>query len=220
MSVVVRGKRRSVRPDSIHVLRGQDTRRRILVAARARVLADGFEALHLDDLAQRRRSHQGGDRQVSVGGKATILLALGEQDRESRLERHAPCAHAAHRPQAPACPTSWAGSTSLDLPRLKLVQAYVGYLWFWSGADHDRAQGHVDGTLDLLTDLMRSAAGPAEAQRPDRDARAPPHGRLRDRPARPLLRPLGHRRGDPTRRRFCDRIGPRVREANAQDCLF
>ena len=53
MSVVVRGRRGHVRPDSLHVLRGQDTRRRILDAARARILVNGFEALHLDDLAGR-----------------------------------------------------------------------------------------------------------------------------------------------------------------------
>ncbi len=162
MSVVVRGKRRSVRPDSIHVLRGQDTRRRILVAARARVLADGFEALHLDDLAQDVGVTKAAIVK-SVGGKATILLALGEQDRESRLEliRHALTLRTGLKRRV----SDVVGRIYvLDLPRLKLVQAYAGYLWFWSGADHDRAQGHLDGTLDLLTDFMRSAAGPAEAQ--------------------------------------------------------
>jgi AcrR family transcriptional regulator len=162
MGVVVRGKRRHVRPDSIHVLRGNDTRRRILVAARVRVLAEGFEALHLDDLARDVGVTKAAIVK-SVGGKASILLALGEQDRESRLEilRHALTLRTGLKRRV----SDAVGRLYiLDLPRLKLVQAYVGYLWFWTGADHDRAQGHVDGTLDLLTDLMRSAVGPDEAQ--------------------------------------------------------
>ncbi len=161
MGVVVRGKRRPVRPDSIHVLRGQDTRRRILEAARARILADGFEALHLDDLA-----HDVGVTKAaivkSVGGKASILLALGEQDRESRLSvvRDATKLRSGLRRRlADMVDTLYA----TDVTRLKLVQAYIGYLWFWDGADHDRAQGHVDGTLDELCHLLRSASGTAES---------------------------------------------------------
>ena len=38
MSVVVTRKRRSVRPDARNVVRGQETRRRILDMARARIL--------------------------------------------------------------------------------------------------------------------------------------------------------------------------------------
>ena len=160
MGVVVRGKRRPVRPDSIHVMRGQDTRRRILGAARARVLADGFEALHLDDLA----TDVGVTKAAivkSVGGKASILLALGEQDRESRLSvvRDATKLRSGLRRRL----ADMVGKLyAIDRPRLKLVQAYIGYLWFWDGADHDRAQGHVDGTLDELCTLVRSASGPAE----------------------------------------------------------
>lgn len=160
MSVVVRGKRRPVRPDSLHVLRGQDTRRRILDAARARVLAAGFEALRLDDLARDAGCTKAGIVK-SVGGKASILLALGEQDRESRLDliRDATKLHTGLRRRIGDVV---ARIYAIDLPRLNLVQAYVGYLWFWTGADHDRAQGHVDGTLGVLADFMRSAAGPSQ----------------------------------------------------------
>ncbi len=160
MSVVVRGKRGQVRPDSIHVLRGNDTRRRILEAARRRILADGFEALHLDDLAQDAGVTKAAVIK-SVGGKATILLALGEQDIESRHEilRHALGLRSRlERRVADVVNRLF----ELDAARLKLVQAYIGYLWFWAGADHERVQAHVDNTLALLRDLVRSALGPAE----------------------------------------------------------
>ena len=160
MSVVVRGKRGQVRPDSIHVLRGNDTRRRILEAARRRILAEGFEALHLDDLA--------GDAGVtkaavvkSVGGKAAILLLLFEQDRATRLEvlEHAATLKSGLRRRlADVARRLYA----LDVPRLKLVQAYLGYLWFWAEEDHDKVQANIDGTLEAIRDLVRSAVGPAE----------------------------------------------------------
>ena len=161
MSVVVQGRRGRVRADSIHVLRGQDTRRRILDAARGRILAAGFEALHLDDLARDVGVTKAGIVK-SVGGKAPILLALGEQDRATRLVvlRHALTLRTGLRRRLTDVVNRL---YALDLPRLKLVQAYVGYLWFWTGADHDRAQSNIDGTLDLLCDLIRSANGHAAA---------------------------------------------------------
>src|SRR5436190_24227831 len=85
MGVVVRGKRGPARADAANVVRGQRTRERLLQGARQRIQAQGFEALRLDDLAR--------DAEVtkaavikSVGGKASILLALGEEDRQTRLE--------------------------------------------------------------------------------------------------------------------------------------
>ena len=160
MGVVVRGKRRPVRPDSVHVLRGQDTRRRILEAARTRILAAGFESLRLDDLARDVGCTKAGIVK-SVGGKASILLALGGQDRESRLDlvRQATKMRTGLRRRIGDVV---ARLYALDLLRTNLVQAYVGYLWFWTGADHEQAQGHLDDTLDILADFMRSAAGPNE----------------------------------------------------------
>jgi AcrR family transcriptional regulator len=159
MSVVVRGKRGHVRPDSINVLRGQETRRRILAAARGRILRDGFEALHLDDLARDAGVTKAAVIK-SVGGKASILLAVGEEDIASR---HAIIRHAATRRTSLRRRIADAAASlyAVDAPRLRLVQAYVGYLHFWTGADHDRVQGHVDTTLALLRDLVRSASGPA-----------------------------------------------------------
>jgi len=158
MSVVVRGKRRTVRPDALHVLRGQDTRRRILDAARARVLAGGFESLRLDDLARDVGVTKAAIVK-SVGGKASILLALGEQDRASRLDllRHATALRTGLRRRISDVV---ARLYALDLARTNVVQAYVGYLWFWTGVDHDRAQGHLDDALEILAAFMRSAAGP------------------------------------------------------------
>src|SRR4051812_21464144 len=52
MGVVVTGKRKPVRADARHVVRGQQTRRRILDGARARILREGYESLRLDDLAR------------------------------------------------------------------------------------------------------------------------------------------------------------------------
>lgn len=157
MGVVVRGKRGHVRPDSRHVLRGQDTRRRILGAARARILVHGFEALHLDDLA----ADVGVTKAAivkSAGGKASILLALGEQDIESRhaILRRAVGQRGDFRRRLHGLARRL---YALDLPRLRLLQAYIGYLWFWADADHDRVQGHIDASLDLLCGVVRSALG-------------------------------------------------------------
>lgn len=160
MSVVMRGKRGHVRPDSIHVLRGNDTRRRILEAARRRILIEGFEALHLDDLAKDAGVTKAAVVK-SVGGKATILLLLFEQDRAARLDvlRHALTLKSGLRRRlADTARRLYA----LDVPRLKLVQAYLGYLWFWAEEDHDKVQAHIDGTLEAIRDLVRSAAGAAE----------------------------------------------------------
>src|SRR5688500_20182787 len=77
--------RRTVRADSRNVVRGEQTRRRILQAARARILVESFEAMRLDDLA----SDVGVTKAAvikSVGGKASMLLLLGEEDRLTRLE--------------------------------------------------------------------------------------------------------------------------------------
>jgi AcrR family transcriptional regulator len=159
MSVVVRGKRGHVRPDSIHVLRGQDTRRRILDAARHRILGEGFEALRLDALATDAGITKAAIVK-SVGGKASILLALGEQDRATRLEvlRHAVTLKTGLRRRVADVARRL---YTLDAPRLNVVQAYIGYMWFWAGEDHDRVQANIDGMLEALRDLVRSAEGPA-----------------------------------------------------------
>ena len=119
MGVVVRGKRGPVRADAANVVRGQRTRERLLHCARERILAKGFEALRLDDLAR--------DAEVtkaavvrSVGGKPTILLALGDEDRQTRARRPsarrtrgAPASSAASRTSCASSTTSTSrGSTS------------------------------------------------------------------------------------------------------------
>ena len=153
---VVTGKRGPVRPDSRNVVRGHETRRRILDAARARILADGFDALRLDDVAR-----DAGVTKAAViksaGGKATILLALGDEDRQTRLDAirqsmklrtgvERRLAHVTRR------------LFELDLARLNVVMPYVGYMWFWSGADHDRAQSMLDETRALLGELLAAAS--------------------------------------------------------------
>lgn len=156
MGVVVTGKRGPVRPDSRNVVRGQDTRRRILDCARARILADSFEALRLDDLARDVGLTKAAVIK-SVGGKASILLTLGDEDRQTRLEviRQAMkqrtglkrrLADMLHR------------MFELDVARMNVVMAYIGYMWFWTDADHDRAQAMLDDTRGLLCELILSAS--------------------------------------------------------------
>jgi len=153
---VVTGKRGPVRQDSRNVVRGHATRRRILDAARARILADGFDALRLDDVAR-----DAGVTKAAViksaGGKATILLALGDEDRQTRLD----AIHQAMKLRSGVgrrlahVTRHW---FELDLARLNVVMPYVGYMWFWSGADHDRAQSMVDETRELLGQLLAAAS--------------------------------------------------------------
>jgi len=156
MSVAVRGKRGPVRPDSRNVVRGEATRQRILRAARARILADGFEALRLDDLARDVGVTKGAVIK-SVGGKARILLTLGDEDRQTRLEviRQAIGRRSdLERRLADVIRRLF----HLDVPRLNVVMAYIGYMWFWTDADHDRAQAMVEETRRLLCDLIVAAS--------------------------------------------------------------
>lgn len=153
---VVTGKRGPVRPDSRNVVRGHETRRRILDAARARILADGFDALRLDDVAR-----DAGVTKAAViksaGGKATILLALGDEDRQTRLDviRQTMKLRTGLEKRLSVAVRRW---FELDVARLNVVMPYVGYMWFWSGADHDRAQSMVDETRAMLGELLVAAS--------------------------------------------------------------
>ena len=156
MAVAVKGKRGPVRPDSRNVVRGEATRQRILSAARARILAEGFEALRLDDLAR-----DAGVTKAAViksaGGKASILLTLGDEDRRTRLE--AIRQEMGRRTGLRRRLTDLIRRLfDLDVARMNVVMAYIGYMWFWTGADHDRAQAMVNDTRALLCDLIIDAS--------------------------------------------------------------
>lgn len=156
MSVVVKGKRGPVRPDALNVLRGQQTRARILGAARTRILTHGFEALRLDELAR-----DAGITKAAViksaGGKASILLTLGDEDRQTRLQviREATTLRTGLRRRIHDLARRL---LELDLARLNVVMAYIGYMWFWTGADHERAQAMLDETRASLEDVFASAS--------------------------------------------------------------
>jgi AcrR family transcriptional regulator len=159
MGIVVRGKRGPVRPDAVNVVRGQRTRERLLHCARRRIQAQGFEALRLDDLAEDAGITKAAVVK-SVGGKASILLALGDEDRQTRLA----VIHAAHarrtslrRRIADLARELYA----LDLARLNVVMAWMGYQWFWSDDDHARAQAMLDDTRRHVADLIVAASVPA-----------------------------------------------------------
>lgn len=156
MGVVISGRRRPVRPDSIHVERGRRTRRRILDAARIRILREGYDALRLDALA----ADVGVTKAAvvkSVGGKASILLELGDEDRQDRLQviRAALTARTGVRRRLA---DTLRGMLERDAARLNVVMAYIGYMWFWMDADHDRAQAMVTETRELLCDLLIAAS--------------------------------------------------------------
>ncbi len=156
MAVVVTRKRGPMRPDSRNVVRGQATRRRILDAARARILSDSFEHLRLDDVARDVGITKSAVIK-SVGGKASILLALGEEDRQTRLEviRQALKLRTGLKRRLADMVLRL---LELDIARSNVVMAYIGYMWFWTDADHHRAQAMVDDTRALLCDLIATAS--------------------------------------------------------------
>ena len=158
MGVVVRGKRGPVRPDAANVVRGRRTRERLLQCARRRILAHGFEALRLDDLADDAGITKAAVVK-SVGGKASILLTLGDEDRRTRVD-----AIRAALAKRTALPRRIADLVrdlcALDLPRLELVMAWIGYQWFWSGDDHRRAEAMIEDTRVHVRELIASAARP------------------------------------------------------------
>ena len=166
MGVVVRGKRGPVRAVAANVVRGRLTRERLLDGARRRILDHGFEALRLDDLARDAGVTKAAVVK-SVGGKASILLALGDVDRGTRI-----AAIRAALPKRTALRRRVADLVrelfALDLPRLNLVMAWIGYQWFWSGDDHARAQAMIDDTRAQLRELIVAAARtPMSAARAD-----------------------------------------------------
>jgi AcrR family transcriptional regulator len=162
MGAVVVGKR-AARKESQNVLRGKRTRRRILDAARARILAASFEELRLDDLARDVGITKAAVVK-SVGGKGTILLELGDEDRVTRQDAIRQAMR--RRTALPRRVGDLARALfELDVARFPVVMAYIGYMWFWTGAEHERAQTMVDETRALLCDLIVQAS-PA---RPPRD---------------------------------------------------
>ena len=156
MAGAIKGKSGPARADSRHVMRGKATRRRILKAARARILAGGYEALRLDDLARDSGITKAAVIK-SVGGKPTILLRLGDEDRQTRLE--AIRAQIARRTSLRRRLADLARDLFvLDAARMNVVMAYIGYMWFWTGADHDRAHAMVSETRAMLCDLIIAAS--------------------------------------------------------------
>ena len=163
MSVVVKGKRGPVRPDALNVVRGQQTRGRILAAARTRILSHGFEALRLDELARDAGITKAAVIK-SVGGKASILLTLGDEDRQTRLQviREAIPLRTGLRRRIQDLARRL---LELDVARLNVVMAYIGYMWFWTGADHERAQGMLDETRTLLEKVFAAASASLSPER-------------------------------------------------------
>jgi AcrR family transcriptional regulator len=152
MSGVVRGKRRPTRPDSLNVVRGQETRRAILAAARGRIIAAGFEALRLDDLA----ADVGITKPAvikSVGGKSTILLTLRDEDRQERLNVVRAAGRVRGTLRTRLLHVARA-ALALEQPRIELVNAYIGYGWFWTGKDHLRVEEGLKEVRDSLAELI------------------------------------------------------------------
>lgn len=153
MGGVVMGTRKPTRPDSIHVVRGQETRRAILAAARGRIIADGFEALRLDDLA----SDVGITKPAvikSVGGKATILLTLRNEDRLERIRIITEGAKVRGNLRS-RLTHMMRLALEMEQPRIELVNAYIGYSWFWKGKDHQSVE---EGFAEVRNALMEMIA--------------------------------------------------------------
>ena len=155
MGAVVVG-RRAARNESRNVLRGRRTRRRILEAARARILATSFEDLRLDDVAADAGITKAAVVK-SVGGKGAILLELGDEDRATRQDAIRQAMR--RRTALPRRLGDLARALlQLDVARFPVVMAWIGYMWFWTGDEHQRAQAMVDETRALLCELIDKAS--------------------------------------------------------------
>src|SRR4029079_7402442 len=139
------------------------TRARILAAARTRILTHGFEALRLDALARDAGITKAAVIK-SVGGKASILLTLGDEDRQTRLQviREAIPLRTGLRRRIHDLARRL---LELDVARLNVVMAYIGYMWFWTGADHERAQDMLDETRRLLEEVFAAASASLSPER-------------------------------------------------------
>jgi AcrR family transcriptional regulator len=137
-------------------VRGRETRRRILDAARIRIMRDGYEGLRLEALGRDAGVSKAAVIK-SVGSKASILLELGDEDRRARIELLRAAIPLRTGLRRRLADTVHALLVQ-DVARLDVVMAYIGHMWFWSGTDHSRAQGMLDETRALLRDLVASAS--------------------------------------------------------------
>jgi AcrR family transcriptional regulator len=156
MSVVVTRKRGPVRPDARNVVRGQETRRRILAIARARILAQGFEELRLDDLARDAGVTKGAVVK-SVGGKPSILLALSEEDRQTRIAILEDAKRLTSGLERRLLDVT-RRLLRVDVERLNLILAFIGYSWFWRDEDRDRAHAMMEDTRQRASELIVAAS--------------------------------------------------------------
>src|SRR5262249_42612029 len=127
-------------------------------------LSGGFEALRLDELARDAGVTKAAVIK-SVGGKADILLELGDQDRHTRLEviRQEIARRTGLRRRLGDLVRRL---FEVELERMDVIMAFIVYMWFWTGEDRERAERMVGETRALLCDLI--AAASAVPHRPER----------------------------------------------------
>ena len=142
MTVVVREDAVRCDPTRATSVRGRETRQRILDAARVRIARDGFEALRLDDLARDAGVSKAAVVK-SAAARPAILLAIGEEDRQT--DSHDSACNGTSKRVAPSPARRCAEMLTLDVPRLNIVMAYIGHMWFWRKRITDRA---VDARRD------------------------------------------------------------------------
>ena len=167
MSVVVRGKRRPVRPDSIHVLRGKDTRRRILEAARAASSPTASRrcistTLRVTLVSPRRPSSS------RVGGKASILLCWANRIAPSRLEVPSGDATKLRTGCGAAWPTSAQALRARSCRGSSSCRPTSGTFGSGSAPTTTGPRAHIDGRSTILLTSCAPRAGPTR----DRGARS------------------------------------------------
>ena len=85
------------------------------------------------------------------------MLTLGDEDRQTRL---AAIRQAITRRTGPRRRLTDLVRQlfDLDVPRMNVVMAYIGYMWFWTGEDYTRAHSMVTETRELLCELIVAAS--------------------------------------------------------------
>ena len=124
--------------------------------ARARILAEGFEELRLDDLARDAGVTKGAVVK-SVGGKPSILLAIAEEDRQTRIQVLDDAAKLASDLRRRLLDLV-RRLLRLDVDRMNLVLAFIGYSWFWKDQDRERARAMMEDTRARVCDVIVHAS--------------------------------------------------------------
>lgn len=151
------GQAQSAARPRVRIERKEETRRRLLEAARKLFTERGFFETRASDIAQAAGVAHG-TVFAHFGSKAGLLLCLLEEFTAQRIALHARLTEQARGWGASPAQEFWSVLENIwksDLENLGLIRAYASYSWVWD-AELERAHRELraanrDSLMDILT---------------------------------------------------------------------